>query len=78
MVTRAKARVFKPNPKYALQIESAPSPIPSSVQAALRDPNWRAAMQVEFDALQANNTWTLQERPPGARIITGKWVFKHK
>lgn len=35
-------------------------------------------MQLEYDALQANNTWTLQDRPPGSRIITGKWVFKHK
>ena len=79
MVTRAQAGVFKPNPKYTLQTESAAtSPIPSSVRAALRHPNWHAAMQLEFDALQANNTWTLQDRPTGARIITGKWVFKHK
>ncbi|XP_066316324.1 uncharacterized mitochondrial protein AtMg00810-like [Miscanthus floridulus] len=35
-------------------------------------------MQLEFDVLQANNTWTLQDHPLGAWIITGKWVFKHK
>jgi hypothetical protein len=35
-------------------------------------------MQAEFDALQANKTWSLVPRPPGARVITGKWVFKHK
>jgi hypothetical protein len=35
-------------------------------------------MKSEFDALQANHTWTLVSRPPGARIITSKWVFKHK
>jgi len=28
--------------------------------------------------LRTNRTWTLVPRPPGARIITGKWVFKHK
>ena len=33
---------------------------------------------MNFDALQANRTWTLVPRPPGARVITGKWVFKHK
>jgi hypothetical protein len=35
-------------------------------------------MQAEFDALQANKTWSLVPWPPGARVITGKWVFKHK
>jgi hypothetical protein len=41
MVTRSKAGVFKPNPKYALQMEvttSTPLPIPTSVRVALRDP----------------------------------------
>lgn len=59
---------------------SAPqvSPVPTSVRQALRDSNWLAAMKLEFDALQHNQTWTLVPRPPGARIITGKWVFRHK
>jgi hypothetical protein len=35
-------------------------------------------MQEEFDALQRNKTWTLVTRPPGAQVITGKWVFRHK
>lgn len=35
-------------------------------------------MQQEFSALQANRTWTLVPRPPGACIIYGKWVFKTK
>ncbi|WVZ94071.1 hypothetical protein U9M48_040011 [Paspalum notatum var. saurae] len=35
-------------------------------------------MQHEFDALQANRTWRLVPRPPGAHLVTGKWVFKHK
>jgi hypothetical protein len=35
-------------------------------------------MQAEFDALLRNGTWSLVDRPPGARVITGKWVFKHK
>ncbi|KAK1670651.1 hypothetical protein QYE76_058810 [Lolium multiflorum] len=52
--------------------------LPASARAALRDPQWLAAMQDEFDALQRNQTWTLVPRPPHANIITGKWVFKHK
>ncbi|CAN6342444.1 unnamed protein product [Urochloa humidicola] len=92
MVTRAKASIRCPNPKYAMAATTATSttspsavtstppvsPIPTSARAALRDDNWKAAMQAEFDTLQHNRTWTLVDRPPGARIITGKWVFKHK
>ncbi|KAK1606170.1 hypothetical protein QYE76_029843 [Lolium multiflorum] len=52
--------------------------LPSSARAALRDPQWFAAMHDEFNALQQNQTWTLVPRPPHANIITGKWVFKHK
>ena len=32
----------------------------------------------EYKALMYNGTWRLVPRPPGANVITGKWVFKHK
>jgi hypothetical protein len=35
-------------------------------------------MHDEFAALQRNNTWTLVDRPPGVKVISGKWVFTHK
>ena len=35
-------------------------------------------MRFEYDALVTNWTWTLVPRPPGANIITDKWVFLHK
>ena len=56
----------------------ATTPVPSFVRAALSDLAWRLAMQAEFDALQANDTWTLVPRPPGVNLVTGKWVFHHK
>jgi hypothetical protein len=35
-------------------------------------------MEREFNALQANLTWHLVDRPVGAHIISGKSVFTHK
>jgi len=35
-------------------------------------------MELEFDALQRNRTWCLVDRPPGANVVSGKWVFRHK
>jgi hypothetical protein len=35
-------------------------------------------MEEEFSALMSNNTWDLVPRPPGANIVTGKWIFRHK
>lgn len=71
--------MFKPNPKYAMAAaEPQLSPLPRSAHEALRDPNWRVAMQAEYNALVANSTWSLVPRPPHARVITGKWVFRIK
>lgn len=85
MVTCSRAGIFKPNPRYALAStsDSTPStpeisPLPKSVCAALKDPRWHAAMALEFEELRKNRTWRLVDRSPGAHIITGKWVFKHK
>jgi histone deacetylase 1/2 len=75
MTTRSRFGTFKPNPRYASAVTtSSVSPIPKSVHAALQDPNWRAAMQAEFDARVANETWELVPAPPGANIVSGKWV----
>jgi histone deacetylase 1/2 len=80
MVTRSRAGIFKPNPRYAMAATATPaiSLVPKSVREALKDPNWRRAMEDEFQALQANQTWRLVDPPAGTHTITGKWVFKHK
>jgi hypothetical protein len=79
MVTRARAGISKPNPRYAnVAVAPAISLIPTTTRAALRDPNWSATMQEEFNALIDNNIWDLVPRLSGANVITGKWVFRHK
>jgi histone deacetylase 1/2 len=79
MVTRARDGIYKPNPRYAsVATVSEPPPVPTSIRAALRDDDWNRAMQEEFDALLSNNTWRLVPRPPDAKVISGKWVFKNK
>jgi histone deacetylase 1/2 len=79
MVTRARAGIYKPNPRYAnVATVIAPPAVPTSIRAALRDDDWHRAMKDEFDALMRNRTWRLVPRPPGARVLTGKWVLKNK
>jgi hypothetical protein len=55
-----------------------PSPISSSVHAALVDPKWRVTMEDEYGALMSNGTWDLVPLPQGSNVVTGKWVFTHK
>jgi hypothetical protein len=32
----------------------------------------------EYEALLSSSTWDLVPQPPGANVITGKWIFKLK
>jgi hypothetical protein len=77
MVTRAKDGFRMATQLFAFTA-STPSPIPSSVRAALADPNWRAAMKDEHGALMSNGTWELVSRPRNSNVVTGKWIFTHK
>ena len=54
--------------------------IPNSVQEALADPRWKAAMNEEMKSLQTNETWELVDRPLGKKPIGCRWVYtvKHK
>jgi hypothetical protein len=51
---------------------------PTSVDEALSDRRWVAAMDNEFQALQKNKTWHLVPPPKGKNIIDCKWVYKIK
>ncbi|XP_073364593.1 retrovirus-related Pol polyprotein from transposon TNT 1-94 [Aegilops tauschii subsp. strangulata] len=51
---------------------------PRSFAEAERDAAWRAAMQLEMDAVEQNRTWELADLPRGHHTITLNWVFKLK
>ena len=51
---------------------------PTSYTQAVSDPQWRAAMGKEFDALMENGTWSLCPRPLNKHIVRNKWVYKIK
>ncbi|KAG8493384.1 hypothetical protein CXB51_010806 [Gossypium anomalum] len=61
MVTRAKAGIFKPK---ALSVEAVE---PSTIEEALSTAEWRAAVQVEYDALVSNSTRELVALPPNRK-----------
>jgi hypothetical protein len=51
---------------------------PTSYSQAVKNPDWLAAMESEFQALLDNATWTLCSRPRGRNVIHNKWVYKLK
>ncbi|KAJ0546332.1 putative RNA-directed DNA polymerase [Helianthus annuus] len=51
---------------------------PKHYNQAVQDAHWREAMKREIQALEENETWTLEELPKGKRAIDSKWVYKIK
>jgi hypothetical protein len=51
---------------------------PRNHQEALSDPQWKSAMDLEYEALIKNQTWHLVPPKRGANIIDCKWVYKLK
>jgi hypothetical protein len=80
MTTRAKRGFRLPTDRLTLSATSAStlSQVPSSVRAALVNPNWHRGMEEEFVALIVSNTWDLIPRPIGSNVVTDKWICKHK
>ncbi|RVW41891.1 Retrovirus-related Pol polyprotein from transposon RE1 [Vitis vinifera] len=52
--------------------------IHNSVQEALADPRWKAAMNEEMKSLQKNETWELVECPPGKKPVGCRWIYTMK
>ncbi len=54
---------------------------PTSLKEAMARhdwPEWKKAMEIEYNSLIENGTWKIVSPPKGANVITGKWVFKLK
>ncbi|KAJ9556664.1 hypothetical protein OSB04_011278 [Centaurea solstitialis] len=51
---------------------------PKNFKQAMQDPKWIEAMKKEIQALELNDTWTLESLPEGKRAIDSKWVYKIK
>jgi hypothetical protein len=68
----------KPFSEFQLNQATLPELEPSSYSKAAIDPQWKATMQMEYDALISNGTWPLCPRPQHHNVIRNKWVFKIK
>ncbi|KAL5539051.1 hypothetical protein UlMin_046056 [Ulmus minor] len=52
--------------------------IPNSVQQALADKRWKAAMDEEMKSLQKNETWELVDHPAGKKPVGCRWIYNVK
>jgi histone deacetylase 1/2 len=51
---------------------------PLTLTEALNDPNWRSAMEEEYNALLENKTWHLVFPSRNKNLIDCKWVYRIK
>lgn len=78
MLTILILGIFKPKVLLANYI-TLDTPIdPQTATEALSKPEWKNAMNFEFEALLKNNTWELVPHTPDMNVITTIWVFRKK
>ena len=51
---------------------------PTTFEEAVQNSKWRAAINLEIEAIERNGTWELTDLPKGMKKIGVKWVFKTK
>ena len=89
MITRSRNNIFKPKatsddfvryplPTALLTSLHSSGIEPTCYSEAIKSPQWRKAMNAEFDALLRNGTWSLVPPPPQANIVGCRWIYKIK
>ena len=51
---------------------------PICFEDAVRNMQWRQAMNSKIEAIERNHTWELTNLPNGSKVIGVKWVYKTK
>lgn len=77
MRTRGASGIIKANPRYALHATTSPR-VPGGFSEAVKDAQWKEAMDCEISALRETNTWKLVQPKEGMNILSCKWVFRQK
>ncbi|KAL3820422.1 hypothetical protein ACJIZ3_006327 [Penstemon smallii] len=88
MTTRSRANNPRPllrtdgtipwPPPKALTVSTSIPEDPSTVTQASKYPEWRLAMQHEFDALMTTRTWTLVPPSSNQNLVGCRWIFRTK
>uniref|UniRef100_A0A2N9IBW9 Reverse transcriptase Ty1/copia-type domain-containing protein n=1 Tax=Fagus sylvatica TaxID=28930 RepID=A0A2N9IBW9_FAGSY len=75
--TYTDGTIWYPIPKALLVETTNDSNLhePTCYTSTSKNPHWCRAMNLEFDALLKNHTWTLVPSSPSQNIIGCKWVF---
>lgn len=73
MQTRAKSSFSQPRLERKLLLTNSE---PKYVKHTIVDLQYNSAMQVEYDALIQNKTWSLVPLPPYRQANGCKWVFR--
>lgn len=64
--------------EYEANMALVMSANPVCFKKAIKNENWRLAMDCEINFIEKNKTWTLNELPAGAKTIGVKRVYKTK